>query len=106
MIVYFFFGYLYVSQRASIIKNEVFDFYAIENEILKLDFIDDIFISDGMATVNITLVPKKYIPYSQLKLAIDNIFLKYCMKTPTIQIVSALHYTLTGKLLGEKTHIN
>ena len=101
-------GYLFIIQRANAANKKIFDLYGIENEILNLGFISDVSARDAAEDgLKVEIVPKKYFPYAKLKNDIGNISAKYGIESPvSVNVVTKLDYTLTGKIRLSSNIIN
>ena len=93
-------GYLFIAKRATHIENNIRNLYAMENEVVNLDYVADVAVYGKMNSdrVDINVVLNKYYPYRNLQADIKNISENYEISDISVHIVSMLDYTLTGKI--------
>ena len=92
-------GYLYLTQRVSDDKETHHDFYGVENDILNLGYIEDVFIRNAQdELVEINVVPRKYYPYKKMVSEFQQISNSHGINQISVKVINKLDYTLTGKI--------
>jgi acyl-coenzyme A synthetase/AMP-(fatty) acid ligase len=93
-------GYLFVTQRASRARSHIYDFYSMENEILKLPYVSDVYVFDSSKDqhVHVQIVPKKYYPFDRIESDVVGISKMHHAYHAAVHVVPHLNYTLTGKI--------